>query len=1350
MTQQGQSLLEQQAVMRTQYQEDLDIHQSRIRMLEDLAKDKELQNRKIFDELKLNEQEALNRVDFLNETLQSMTEDYAKQDRQHGLELSEFQDRLIGKDSREGELLQAIEQLKEKMTEEKERFVVEGEHFMMEKDAHKTEIETLKAKHVDELGYWQQKVDEAIKAEKEAAEYKLSEFEKREKNLLKESLDLRCQIAEFEDKLESTASALSSMKDKIGEITSSREEAISKFNASQVELVENKNSNQLLLKERDVEISRLTQTVDNLSRDIEDSAKSAEQDIQSLNQEIEKLSIENDQLNTKLLNQANELSSLQSAFNEAKETAGQIQAMRALLSKKESSKAILVAEQMSKDREHSIVLSQKTSEVNDLEQEIASLIRENASLQAANRNYVDPRISSLSRDRSVENLPQTVDNEVETMTRTLLAKRESSNQILVAENYKIREELKNANTWWSRDVNELQKRNTIQTSVLGQMERKMTSLATENDGLKRLSVDQEGSFSTRATSDASNFSTKLDQRTTGFEGLFDHYKHELRIKDSRIKRLETSLQSAKGETNAALAKLETASEQEQSMKEGLEGKLTQNESHVEKIHSSLIQAQVSLENNDRQAAQRLVRRSNIDLQDLLKNMKSANESATGTLKLAADKQASLVELHNQFSCTLDQLQNEAESANTRQKQELENMQTLHEDQIENLRESIQKMVAESKIQSQKLVNLTTDRNLLQTALRRAEDKLRDMSVHATNAHQDIEIARAAKVATDSRVAELEETLEQIKSDKKQLESNYRLVKVDESMAKEREISQLRSKHEAKLASIEEINRKSFQEISMRLKQSDKDNIRLLSEVNRLEKKASKGSKGLEEEVQDLHGKVQRLMIEKSELSERFQDGLQTLKADHELILRERTDEIQRLHCQISELESKVHTIQSEYDNRKTLVQDLEKDKHCLLLENSEEKNKLKTQLATSEQKVAQLTEKTELDKRQLTKALDNATKLEIACVKLKNHIKQEVQQQKDMTSKRDSDIEKIHSTLSSTIALKKQLQSDNKRLRSSLKTFEAEFQLREEEISLLRQDLDHAESVCQLYKTKLESNPPDSDSIFGNDKSLIHSRTSIFPCKQNAKLSFLSAIPSVESTDGLGEKTARLTNEVSELQQENCLLQKKAEIAQKEQQSLLETSMKQTESIHSISRQRDEHFEYLNKLNVEHLLLQNELKIQRLKLKNTEEELCKLKAVYATTEKDNASLQKKLSETTILKDLASSAKIKSEVELNKNNSELIKQLHKERKSSLKIEHNLRNQTVILQSEMVTMKQHLEEAFEANRSLENYIRSLKSSYGSIFEEVPSPPSNNNEQTDKRLSRDPCQSSAGINKPKADKS
>ena len=67
MTQQGQSLMEQQKAIRSQYQEDITAHQQRVHTLEDLVAQLEKQTQNLNDQLK--SKEKVNR-----ESLASMVE----------------------------------------------------------------------------------------------------------------------------------------------------------------------------------------------------------------------------------------------------------------------------------------------------------------------------------------------------------------------------------------------------------------------------------------------------------------------------------------------------------------------------------------------------------------------------------------------------------------------------------------------------------------------------------------------------------------------------------------------------------------------------------------------------------------------------------------------------------------------------------------------------------------------------------------------------------------------------------------------------------------------------------------------------------------------------------------------------------------------------------------------------------------------------------------------------------------------------------------------------------------------------------------------------------------------------
>ncbi|XP_067929179.1 centromere-associated protein E-like [Watersipora subatra] len=1281
VTQQGQSLLEQQSVMRTQYQEDLVAHQTRITVLEELLTNNEIQRKGAKEELHSQEQNTL-RIESLLKENEKLHEQQIN--KMHS-ELQEVQQQVEEEKFKNQKLQQQVQLLKEESCKTEQELMLEKRRLTSASEQHAEQITTLQKEHAHDINEKQQKIDEAIESEKKSFDMLKNSFDK-------ESINLKCRIAELEDKLEQRTKALSKVKDKLNEHAKSEEEAHSQVTKLQLTLEELKATNEVKIKLKEQEIKRLEEQISDLRKNI------AEQENEMITEEqlrctINQLTKENSELNQQVLAGREIISSLQNEYAATRQSANEISGiMRAKISKKESSKAILVAEHQRLERQYSLALSQKAEELLDLEHEVKTLQQQNAALMQMRESTVSTGNESVLKSLA------------------LIAKKHSSNQILAAENAKIKDDLRSANTWWNRDVHELQRRHAAQTNVLGEIERKMTALEIENSQLKQCTnnVDEQASSILTETSRESF----KDQHLPKCENLLDHCKYELNNKESTINKLEASMLSAKGETNAALSKLEAASEREQIMKNGLEGKLSQNEMDVEKIHLDLTAAEVLLAKNDQEGAESIIKRSNVEMQVLLENIKSANQSATGTMRLASETHSSLIELHNQFSVTLDCVRRDAESASLRQKHDIEAMEKKHEQQLDKLYDNIQKQATEYTLQSQKLLSIETEKIKAEAKLQRAEENLRAINIEVANVKQALEVAEARKDMADNYVSELEEKLEKSRARISKLEGSVRVMKTDDSIIKERELAELRAKHEGSMATVEDIHRQTIDELNARLRNSEKENIKHLTEINSLHEKFDKESKN-REEIYALHAEIQKLTIEKTELQDRFKEGLSTLRSDQELLLQECRNEKECLQCQLSELKAKYEAIYEQYEKYKAQALTLEADLQSIKAQNAEEVHKLKLLLQNSEQKVANLTESAEMEKQHLAKTLENTTRLEIEAVKLKNTIEKEVRQRQELSTAHNSEKQQIQQSLKEKASENKQLLADKKCLRLSIKSLGAEIQLLEEQGAMAKQDLEHAKSVCQLYRNKIEAVRRDSEPLLNNENISKLSQASISPVRHSVS-SYTKHTSRMLETDGdLGVRTAELTNKVGELEHANKLLRRKLELAEEQQIESAKISIKHKSSLNTVVSQRDFHMNAYNALNQEHMRLQLDLKAQQMEQESTEEQLFRLKSAKDSIQKENDVLTRQIKEQK-LKDLENDNKTSKETEQLRNYNKLITKMSEERKASLELEETQHLQAMKLQKEINIMKEQLEEAYDANRSLEKYIKNLKKSFIQLFE------------------------------------
>lgn len=1326
MTQQGQSLMEQQKAIRSQYQEDISAHQQRVHALEELVAQLENQKQNLTEQLRSKEKVNRESLASMAEQLESTKDIHELQREKDKSEIANLARQLEAKIIVENMMQDTINNLKEQHMNAEQKLTAAQERLKTENQTLKSEIDNLKHHHAEESKMFEKKLQDAVNKRKESLEIQVADFELNKKRVTSENIHLKCRIAELEEKLDDRNTAMSSLKDTIQELSEFERRATADYNEIMSERQSTQDQQDKVLEEKEKEIDELRKSICKFERESNRTLLETHQEIKSLKSKLDQLSEEKEERDRELAAKSHQLTSLREALDEAQQSAEQLTSMRALVSKKESSKNILLAEQQRLEREYSTALSQKTSEVNTLEHEIRTLQHENLILKNKRGSGETDVVHQLNERsvltaNSIASVKQNPNAGADALTRSMLAKRESSNQILAAENKKIKDDLKNAKTWWERDINEMQRRRVNQTSVMSNMERKMTSLEIENTQLKRQSIDTGIETTPRAMSLASNFVDKEAQASTvAYENLLDHYKKELSTRENKIKSLEAALRSVKEDPSAVIQKLESATGHELESKFDLESKLSQNEIDADKLYSNLTEAENYLELKDLRATQTVLRQSSADLKILLANIKQTNQSATCSLEIAAEKQACLIKLHHKFSQTLIQIQRDAASSNLSQKNEVEALNKHYEMQLQQLRDTVQKLSTDVKDRIQENSVIVAQKLDLERALHQAEEQVRDHRSHAQKAHHDLEISRASKNSVDSRAEELEKKVERLQQSTAQLETKLQMSKTECSIIKERETASLKSKCEAKLAKLTENHQKEIKEISAKIRSSEKRNSQLVTEVSKLQDKLGSESKPLEKEAQELHGKVQRLSLEKSELEERFRVGLATLKEEHELIICEKANYMHRLHCNISELEAKVDTCHEELTLQKEANSKAQDELRRCKVTSLEQAKKINDKLADSERQAKHLTESLDMEKRQLSKTLDRLTNLEVEYVKLHNQYKHSEDATRNFETKNQALIEKLKGELAQKSSLQRQTYNENKLLKTTLKTLEGEMKIGEEKLAIFKHDIQHAESVAKLYKKQFEAVRKESDNRISAQQSIHNSPR--HPSSKPFSFTNFQQIKAIESAEELGSKVADLTNQIMQLKNENCLIKRQNELTELRLKDQLDGGLQSSDMMKTVAKQRDEYQITMENMTAQLEGLQQQMKNQRADNESLRtsfelntDKLDQVRKELVCVSKERDSLEKKLSDTTVSK-RAAEAKAANEAELQKYNDELKRKLKSERDSAFRIEQNFREQLITMQKEMITLKQNMDDAHHANRSMEKYIKNMKQTYSQLYYDV----------------------------------
>lgn len=1280
-------MLEQQTAIRAQYHEDVEAHKSRIVMLEDLVSDKDLYCNQVSEHMQSQERAANSKLDSLTEKFNSLKEKYDQLTTKDKIEIGNLETQLEAKLQSEKLLQRKFNTLNEQYVEMEYKLQQIQEHAELESLRKKDEIIALSQRHAQEICEYQDKLSEATKKENREVEY-----DRLKKSLETEKIELKCVIAELEDKLEDRDVGLSKLKDKVQKLRESSTMLDIKCANTSEELKQTKANTQSALKEKELIIGELKESLVKIESDVPQRLQQDQQVIENLKSTIDILHEKNVELGITIASQSEEITSMQSAVEFAKMSTDQLPSMKALLSKKESSKLILIAEQQRIEKEHQSAMSRKTSIVNSLEEELRSVQKENAILRKAT-------IGSTG----IENLQQLSFGSIVNAenTKLMMAKRESSNQILTAENIRIKADLKNATTWWNRDINELQRRNVAQAGNMNQMERKMTNLETENLQLRRLSLASHNQEMVLHGYDAMSYD-KFSRESTD---TFDQFKPELSNNPSKTKGLESSLKTL--QTSGFPEDIQTVA-----FNKDVELLLAQAELDGEKIQLDLSKVEKLLETKDIKMAATILVQSSNDLRTMLDNLKKGNNSLSAYQDLAsAEKQI------NRVQKKAWPRHDSAQSDPVGMKFSDFTLYKEQERQLHHLQSTVKHLISDTSRQSHEVVTANARKTELETALHKMEEKHGEMVLQVNKIRQELEFSKSEKLAMDNRAQELEQKIEELQLNLAEAEKSNRLANTDNQISKEREIAVLKSKHNLTKEKEFEIHKNEIVQLHMRLQRSEKENSKLQAEINKLHEKVSGESNELEIEIQQLHGKVQRLTVEKTELRDRFNEGLTTLKGDHDLILKERSNHIQRLHCQITAMDGKVEALDIEMQRYKDTAQQYKDDLHEHKRKSIEQIHYLDSQLKAKTHKENELKSTVDHERTQLTKALDSITRLEIECVRLTNMSKKEACENKQLALKHAASIEKLQTTLADKKTQLKQLQTNNDSLKSSLTNLMADKRVDQTKISMAQQELQHATSVNQLYKTQLVAAKKESQSLIALEKPT-GSLSNGLQTKDSVS-SFYTAVQGKESYEGLGVEMAELTNQVTRLENVNLLLKKQLNLTENRLHEKTEIIHQMQTGLDTLINERNGLQEEVHQLSLQ--IQQQKCELTRHqaeaaslkeKLHQSDDELHRIKTSLTYATKDKDSLQNKLMNTTEMIRVAKENAV-GEAELTKLNEELQKKLKYICNDSSQTEQKLRDEIKGVQDEMVTVSRNLDEAHKANKGLETYILKLKKSFTTVF-------------------------------------
>ena len=1129
----------------------------------------------------------------------------------------------------------------------------------------------------------------AVRASKDIQELQLQVSEMRDEhdtelrllkqNTRQESIALKCCIAELEEKLEDKEGEVGKLMKKMDRVVDKERKMSTAYD-------------ELLTKQTETKKSKVDE-IDKLQDKISKLECSHLKVTTDLGSTVETLSKERDDLKTKYEMLQAEKNEVLSELCQSQQMADQVPAMKALMARKESSKAILLAEHAKLERKLNEVLITKESQFTEMEKELLSLQGENAALKSArlsrdsggvhemvDRSLMTAANSAGSFKAHWENSEtgdiKQIQRKVEKMT-ALLAKKESDNRILLAELEKMKKEKSETELWWNRDVMEMNKRGHRQKSYISQLDRKMASLENENSHLR--SISQSPSQRT--------------VRTSIGTGAQDH--------DRILRESVYDLVERDGSVQAVV-----------------EPQPSQQEIQMRKLHGALIETTKLLEEKNSRAAHASLKDSTCQLDSLIKNLKVLPREESDAAR-TSQNHFELSRLHQRVNATIEQMQTDFDEGEKQKIKNEEERSAFLEGYVKQMTEMLESL-RQSK--AQEIQELTEENRSLQQMMMALEKERLSLNMHHQRAVDDVSSLESAKKAMEGQLKCAEAKAEQRQQADASEISKLRQANAELRISQERATAEFTSKLESMAKQQKELRDREIRRIYEKLTVSERSNSQLRAELNRSSEKLARGTKDIDTEITELHGEVHQLKMEKQILSDRFSEDCSRQVRKTEEILAEKNDELKRLSIRLAEQTNGYEVAHSEYLKQKQITQQLQERLNSLQEKLLKEKDLSAKSTMCKDKQLEEMKNQSDVDKRQLTLLLEKLTSLEIVNAKLKATAARYENLSTELSEKSSQQLDKLKTELSHKTAHQKALVSEIKQLKSALKSSEAKHATTEEQLNLMRADLKHNESVARMYKEEITSTKQICDakieSMERHCKQRLNSVESGSKVTLETSKSNDGASLKLDHSEDLGTRVATLTNQLTTLTMRNDKLKTQNDRLDAKLMQMTETNAELRKTIQDMEHQKDVQYETaLQKMQAQLDSLHKKLKqsahnSDNMSISNThqitklKDELYAMKVQLNDQFKRNGQLQQQLDGTVKEAKIQSQSKISElTIKIKDLNSKLA---NERRNSSKKFEDNLS-----LAATLTKYKLQLEEAHRANKSLERYIANMKRSFSGLL-------------------------------------
>ncbi|XP_010014751.1 PREDICTED: outer dense fiber protein 2 isoform X1 [Nestor notabilis] len=513
----------------------------------------------------------------------------------------------------------------------------------------------------------------------------------------------------------------------------------------------------------------------------------------------------------------------------------------------------------------------------------------------------------------------------------------------------------------------------------------------------------------------------------------------------------------------------------------------------------------------------------------------------------------------------------------------------------------------------------------------------------------------------------------------------------------------------------------------RLADSDAENVQLQMKLQEKEK-----------EVESLANQIQAGK-DQAKAAEELSKSMEAMKAHLQAQLRGKEAENNRLAVQLRNLERGEAQYKAEVERimeqMKEVKQKADRDKEALKKALRAQKERAERSEEYAEQLTAQLTEKDgyvaealstlETWRSRHDKAVKDRSDLELEIVTLTSRLADLLEEQATQEDKvrdyRDVVPDKVHRQNSETSALK----MENERLKASVAPMEEKLKQAQAEVQQLRISVKNYEGMIENYKSQILKTQMEAEDvaakleIFGKENKALkeekNNEMDLSYKQLQSRLAELEKLPEIlkmkeaeiaeyrEQLQNYERKNIDLSVLISDLRQQIELQGDKMEMTRERCQSAQEDKKQLTLKVEELERK----LESTSAQNIEFLqvIAKREESIHQCQLRldeKTRECSSLARQLEMAIEDAKTQVEQTRERATSRERSAQSKMLDLETQLSRNKTEL----NQLRRSKDDAERRY-------ESRLQDLKDRLEQSESTNRSMQNYVQFLKSSYASVF-------------------------------------